>query len=93
MTIRDTAEVANKVRADLVKEKFRAEHFKEDDVIGLMSYLVKIPSVPEKANLIELEKLKKMTAEEIRSEFAEKLNDGSLTFSTYTMNHLNKRKE
>ena len=93
MTIRDTAEVANKVRADLVKEKFRAEHFKEDDVIGLMSYLVKIPRVPEKANLIELEKLKKMTAEEIRSEFAEKLNDGSLTFSTYTMNHLNKRKE
>ncbi len=73
--------------------KFTAEHFKDDLVLDLMSHLVKIPGVPEKANLIKLEELKKMTANEIRSVFAEKLNDGSLTFSTYTMNHLNKLKE
>tara|TARA_R100000988_G_C3983960_1_gene158576 strand:- start:110 stop:457 length:348 start_codon:yes stop_codon:yes gene_type:complete len=115
MTTRNTAEVANKVRADLVKDKltnemkalitddvfvinqknkpYKAEHFKDDLVMDLMSYLVRIPGVADRANLIELEKLKKMTDEEIRSAFAEKLNDGSLTFSTYTMNHLNKRKE
>ena len=39
-----------------------------------------------------MEELKSMTPDEIRSTFAEKLNDGSLTFSTYTMSHLNKRK-
>ena len=73
--------------------KFTGEHFKDEVVINLMGYLVKIPGVPDRENLIELKKLQSMTEEEIRKAFADKLNDGTLNLSTYTMKHLNKLKE
>ena len=71
--------------------RFAAKHFKDDLVLDLMSHLVNT-GLPGKENLLSLEELKSMTADEIRSTFADKLNDGSLVFSTYTMSHLNKRK-
>ena len=37
------------------------------------------------------ENAEKKTPEEIRSLFAESINDGRLSFSTYTMRHLSKR--
>jgi hypothetical protein len=70
---------------------YKAEHFKDEVVLNLMGRLVNT-GLPGKENLLSMEELKSMTPDEIRSTFAEKLNDGSLTFSTYTMSHLNKRK-
>ena len=52
--------------------KFTGEHCKDEVVINLMGYLVKIPGVPDRENLIELKKLQSMTEEEIRKAFADK---------------------
>ena len=71
---------------------FTSKDFADDLVLDLMSRLVKIPAVPGRENGVELEKLKSMTPEEIRVEFAQRLNDGRLKFSTYTHRHLEERK-
>ena len=71
---------------------FTSKDFADDLVLDLMSRLVKIPAVPGRENGVELEKLKSMTPEEIRVEFAQRLNDGRLKFSTYTHKHLEERK-
>ena len=71
---------------------FTSKDFADDLVLDLMSRLVKIPTIPGRENGVELEKLKSMTPEEIRVEFAQRLNDGRLRFSTYTHKHLEERK-
>ena len=71
---------------------FTSKDFADDLVLDLMSRLVKIPAVPGRENGVELEKLKSMTPEEIRVEFAQRLNDGRLRFSTYTHKHLEEKK-
>mgnify|MGYP003139561554 CR=1 FL=1 len=68
--------------------KFKAKDFEGDDVIDLMSWLVRIP---KKRKGLHIEEVKKMSPEEVRTEFAKRVNDESLTFSTYTMNNLEKR--
>tara|TARA_Y100000310_G_C20339780_1_gene649228 strand:- start:43 stop:273 length:231 start_codon:yes stop_codon:yes gene_type:complete len=72
-------------------KQFNSKDFADEPVINLMSRLVTLPNNPCRKNGIELEKLKLMTADEIRTEFAERLNDGRLTFSTYTHKHLEKK--
>ena len=49
---------------------FTSKDFADETVINLMSRLVKIPDLPHRKNGVELEKLKSMTPEEIRVEFA-----------------------
>ena len=76
----------------LALRPFTSKDFEGDAVIDLMSRLVKIPTIPGRENGVELEKLKSLTPEEIKVEFAQRLNDGRLTFSTYTHRHLDKRR-
>jgi len=71
--------------------KFTAEDFEIDHTIDLMSHLIMIPHIPGREKGVEFKELNRMSPEEIRSEFAKRLNDGRLTFSTYTMNKLQKR--
>ena len=71
---------------------FTSKDFADETVINLMSRLVKIPDLPHRKNGVELEKLKSMTPEEIRVEFAQRLNDGRLRFSTYTHKHLDDKR-
>jgi len=87
MTIRDTAEVANKVRADLVKEKYRAEHFKDEDPKDIKRRLV---DHIQKPNTTYNYVVSAMSDQEVREEFARRLNNDTTDFSTYTLNLLNK---
>ena len=73
-------------------KQYTSKDFIDEPVINLMSRLVKIPNLPGREKGIEIEKLKSMTPEEIRVEFAQRLNDGRLTFSTYTHKHLEEKK-
>ena len=87
MTIRDTAEVANKVRADLVKEKYRAEHFKDEDPKDIKRRLVDHVKKPNSTyNFVVMA----MSDQEVREEFARRLNNDTTDFSTYTLNLLEK---
>ena len=87
MTIRDTAEVANEVRADLVKEKYRAEHFKDEDLKDSKRSLVHHVHKPNSTyNFVVMA----MSDQEVREEFARRLNNDATDFSTYTLNLLEK---
>ena len=66
---------------------FTSKDFADETAINLMSRLVDIPSTPRSPG-VDIEKLKLMTPEELRVEFAQRLNDGRLRFSTYTHKHL-----
>ena len=87
MAQRDTAEVANKVRADLVKEKYRAEHFNDEDPHDIKRRLVDHIQKPNTSyNFVVMA----MSDQEAREEFARRLNNDTTDFSTYTLNLLNK---
>ena len=87
MTTKNTAEVANKVRADLVKEKYRAEHFKDEDPKDIKRRLVNHVHKPNSTyNFVVMA----MSDQEVREEFARRLNNDTTDFSTYTLNLLEK---
>ena len=87
MAQRDTAEVANKVRADLVKEKYRAEHFNDEDPHDIKRRLVDHIQKPNTSyNFVVMA----MSDQEVREEMARRLNNDTTDFSTYTLNLLNK---
>jgi hypothetical protein len=66
---------------------FTSKDFADVTVEDLKFRLVDIPSTPRRPG-VDIEKLKLMTPEELRVEFAQRLNDGRLRFSTYTHKHL-----
>ena len=71
-------------------KQFNSKHFEDETVDDLKFRLVDIPNTPRRPG-VDIEKLKSMTPEEIRAEFAQRLNDGKLKFSTYTHKHLEKK--
>jgi hypothetical protein len=122
MTIKDTAKIANKVRADLVKEKilnqiketvesgnalsfrnrdevlvinqknkpYKAEHFKDEDPKDIKRRLVDHVIKPNTTyNYV----VSAMSDQEVREEFARRLNNDTTDFSTYTLKHLNNLKK
>lgn len=70
---------------------FKAENFKADKVKDLILRLCTGYIASNKKPIITKEKAEQMTPEEIRKLFAECVNNGTLKFSTYTHQHLNKR--
>jgi len=89
MAQRDTAEVANKVRADLVKEKYRAEHFNDEDPHDIKRRLVDHIQKPNTSyNFVVMA----MSDQEVREEMARRMNthNNKIDFSTYTLNLLEK---
>ena len=69
----------------------KGEHFKDDPRLILESHLVYIPNLPNKEHGIKFEVLKQMSDDEIRSEFARRLNEGTLGITTYDHDRINKR--
>jgi len=74
----------------IMPRPFLTKDFADEPLINLRSRLVKIPNMisANRKNGIELEKFKSMTSKAIRVEFAQRLNDGRLTFSTHSHKHL-----
>jgi len=70
---------------------FTSKDFADVTVEDLKFRLVDIPSTPRSPG-VDIEKLKLMTPEELRVEFAQRLNDGRLRFSTYTHKHLDDKR-
>ena len=66
---------------------FTSKDFADETVEDLKFRLVDLPNTPRIPG-VDIEKLKSMTPEELRVEFAQRLNDGRLKFSTYTHKHL-----
>ena len=70
---------------------YKAKHFEEDKVENLIRWLCTGHIGRNEKPIISRENAEKKTPEEIRSLFAECINDGRLSFSTWTMHHLSKR--
>ena len=70
---------------------YKAKHFEVDKVEDLRLRLCTGHIGPMKKPIISKENAEKKTPEEIRSLFAECINNGRLSYSSYTMHHLSKR--
>lgn len=69
----------------------KGEHFKDDPRLNLEIHLVYNPHLPSKEYGIKAEVLEQMSDDEVRSEFARRLNEGTLGISTYDHDKINKR--
>jgi hypothetical protein len=69
----------------------KGEHFKDDSRLTLESYLLYVPKEPTKEHGFIAKVLEQMSDDEIRSEFARRLNNGTLPISTYDQDKINRR--